>query len=76
MTSSNDLDEARLTRVVFHETRSLMSDIEKELQHRVDAFVNELSALIRRQAEHLPRDRIPKYHRRPEQSETSARLSI
>lgn len=27
-----------------------MSDVERELQHRVDAFVNELSALIRRQA--------------------------
>src|SRR5262245_4520006 len=27
-----------------------MSNVEKELQHRVDSFVNELSALIRRQA--------------------------
>jgi len=27
-----------------------MSDIEKELQHRVDTFVSELSSLIRRQA--------------------------
>jgi hypothetical protein len=42
--------EVRLTRPVFRETRSLMSDVEKELQHRVDTFVHELSALIRRQA--------------------------
>jgi hypothetical protein len=45
-----EFDQSELTSTVFRETPSLMSNIENELRGRVDHFVNELSALIRRQA--------------------------
>jgi hypothetical protein len=36
--------------MIFHETRCLMSDADNELRSRVDAFVSELSELVRRAA--------------------------